>query len=404
MHGVYMPTSSVTSPPIRHIVHADLDTFFVSVERLLDPSLEGKPVIVGGDRDARGVVSACSYETREFGVRSGMPLRTAARLCPHARFLPVRLSVYREHSLQVTRFIRDAVPVVERASIDEFYFDLTGCERLFGDLPTWCEEFAGKVLTETGLPITLGLASNKLMAKMATNHAKSQTALASRGWRTHVIRHGAEASFLAPLPVRSLPGIGPRTADKLIGLGFETLGHIQRAPEKHLEQVFGENGISMYRRAHGIDDRIVTPVHEPKSIGHETTFREDVTDREQIYKTLRRLAEKTASNLRSRERSATRVVLKWRYSDFETITRSVTISPTDEASSLYGAVLPAARRLFVRGRAVRLVGVRAEGLTGAAHQTSLLEQAPERRRSLLKAIDELRSRYGDDIIEPGSLK
>ncbi len=391
-------------PSLRHIVHADLDTFFVSVERLLDPSLNDRPVIVGGHRNARGVVSACSYETREFGVHSGMPLRTASRLCPQATFLPGRFSVYRDHSRRVTRYIQDAVPVVERASIDEFYFDLTGCERLFGDLPTWCEDFGQRVFSELGLPITLGLASNKLMAKMATNRGKKDTEKARRGWRTYAVSHGSEKEFLAPLPVGALPGIGPRTADKLVNLGLETLGQIQRASPEHLERIFGEHGTSMYRRACGRDERAVTPLREPKSIGHETTFREDVTDHEVVYKTIRRLAEKTASNLRSRGKSATRVTLKWRYSDFETLTRSATIPPTDEAATLFEAILPAARKLSVRGRPVRLVGVRTEGLTAAAHQASLLEPSPERRRNLLKAVDELRSRYGDDIIEPGSLK
>lgn len=390
--------------PIRHIVHADLDTFFVSVERLLDPSLKGRPVIVGGNPNARGVVAACSYETREFGVRSGMPLRTASRLCPHAVFLRGQYTLYREHSRRVTQLINDSVPIVERASIDEFYLDLTGCERLFGDIPTWCESLARGIFEETGLPITLGISSSKLMAKMATNQAKRDRAGAARGYRTFFVPHGSEATFLEPLPVRALPGIGPRTADRLVALGLETLGHIQRAAAEQLEHLFGEHGASMHRRAHGRDDRPVTPHHEPKSIGHESTFREDVSERDQVMKTLRRLAEKTASNLRARGKSATRVILKWRYSDFETVTRSSTIPATDEAQRLYAAVVPAAEKLFVRGRAVRLVGVRAEGLTSTSYQASLLEPSPERRRSLLRAVDELRNRYGDDIIEPGSLK
>ncbi|MFW5973016.1 MAG: DNA polymerase IV [Bacteroidota bacterium] len=389
---------------VRSIVHADLDTFFVSVERLEKPELRHRPVIVGGDRDARGVVAACSYETRVLGVRSGMPLRTAARLCPSAVFLPGRFSLYREHSRAVTALLQDEVPVLEKASIDEFYMDLTGCESLLGDPERWCHHIGHRVSVETGLPITLGLASNKLMAKMATNRAKRRVSDPGSLFRVGAIPAGTEAAFLMPLKIDELPGIGKQTAKKLRDYGFETLGDIQHAPAAQLEHLFGAHGASMHRRARGLDDRPVLPVRTPKSIGHETTFREDIDDLHLVLKTLRRLSERTATDLRQKKKSATRVTLKWRYADFETLTRSVSIQPSDEAITLYEAVLPAVRTLFQPARGVRLLGVRAEGLTEPSYQASLYEPPPEQRRELLRAIDELRRRYGPDIIGPGSLK
>lgn len=392
------------APISRRIVHADLDTFFVSVERLHDPSLISRPVVVGGKRDARGVVSACSYETRTFGVRSGMPLRTAARLCPQAIFLPGRHSLYSEMGRRVRDVLVDAAPLVERASIDEYYLDISGCEALFGDLASWCEALAERVRSDTGLPITLGLASSKLVAKTATTVLKKRRSGDADDQRVIVIGAGREAEFFAPLPARILAGIGARTAETLSRYGLDTLGDLQAASEDTLAGILGDHGRALQKRALGIDSRPVTPHREPKSIGHERTFRQDVSDIDEILRMLRYLAERTASDLRRKERSATRVMLKWRYDDFETLSRSATIPATDEASALYGAVLPAARQLLRSSRSVRLVGIRAEGLAEHNYSASLFDTSPEKRRHLLKAIDGLRDRYGDDIIGPGSLR
>ena len=387
----------------RRIVHADLDTFFVSVERLRDPSLEGKPVIVGGDPNGRGVVTACSYETRVFGVRSGMPSRAAARLCPQAIFIRGRHDDYREYGRRVNDLFVSLVPVVERASIDEFYFDLTGCEPLFGDLHQWCDATAGHVREDLGLPVTFGLATSKLMAKIATNDVKRRRVHEKTMTRVGYIAPGTEAEYLAPKPVESMPGVGPSTAARLRSLGYETLGDIQRADETNIIERFGENGRSLLKRARGIDSRPVSPYNEPRSIGHERTFREDVGDLDIILKRLRHLSEQTASDLRKKGRLATRIILKWRYGDFETVTRSSTVKPTNEALVLYRTIEPHARRLMT-GKPVRLIGVRAEGLTESGIQATLDDPQPERRQTLLRTVDELRARFGDDIILPGSLK
>ena len=387
----------------RRIVHADLDTFFVSVERLRDPSLEGRPVIVGGDPNGRGVVTACSYETRVFGVRSGMPARTAARLCPQAIFIQGRHGDYRTFGRRVHNLFVSLVPVVERASIDEFYFDLTGCEPLFGDLQQWCDDTAGRVREELGLPVTFGLATSKLMAKIATNDVKRRRVHERTTTRVGYIEPGTEAHFLAPKPVETLPGVGPSTAERLRSRGYQTLGDIQRAGADNIVKLLGDNGRSLYRRAHGIDTRPVSPDFDPRSIGHERTFREDVDDLDVILKRLRHLAEQTASDLRKKSKLATRIILKWRYSDFETVTRSTTVKPTNEALVLYRTIEPHAKKLMTT-RAVRLIGVRAEGLTESGIQTTLDDPQPERRQTLLRTVDELRARFGDDIILPGSLK
>lgn len=393
--------SLVTPPSDRRVVHADLDTFFVSVERLEDPSLRGRPVIVGGKPDARGVVSACSYETRAFGVRSGMPLRTAARLCPQAIFLSGRFPLYSAFGARVREVLVDAVPIVERASIDEYYLELTGCERLFGDLRQWCENLAEHVESETGLPITLGLATNKLVAKTATGVFKRTR---KSGERVIEISSGAEAAFFRPLPARAIAGIGARTAEKLAGHDLITLGDIQRCDITHLRALFGDQAASIHKRAHGIDSRAVEPNRRAKSVGHERTFADDQIDTAYILRMLRHLAERTASDLRRKERTATRVQLKWRFDDFETVSRSVTIPATDEAMVLFQAVRPSAEKLLQTGRAVRLVGIRAEGLVEHHYPSGLFEASPEKRRHLLKAVDSLRERYGEDIIGPGSLR
>jgi DNA polymerase IV len=361
-------------------------------------------VIVGGKPNARGVVSACSYETRAFGVRSGMPLRTAARLCPQATFLPGRFSLYSELGRQVRDLLVNAAPLVERASIDEYYLELTGCESIFGDLETWCRQLAADVEATTGLPITFGLASNKLVAKTATSVFKKRRHTGGTSERVTVVAPGSEAAFMAPLPTRALAGVGSKTEEMLARYGLMTLGDIQRSTAKQMRQILGDHGESLRRRAFGVDERLVTPHRNPKSIGHERTFRDDVSDPDIILRMLRYLAERTASDLRRKARTATRVQLKWRYDDFETLSRSVTIPATDEALVLYRTILPAARGLMNAGRPVRLVGIRAEGLAEHHYPAGLFDDKPERRRHLLEAVDRLRERYGDDIIGPGSLQ
>jgi DNA polymerase IV len=333
-----------------------------------------------------------------------MPLRTAARLCPQAVFLPGRFSAYTEKGRHVRDLLVDAAPIVERASIDEYYLDITGCEGIFGELSAWCEHLAHRVEKETGLPITFGLASSKLVAKTATSVFKKGRSEGKSNGRVVVVESGAEARFLAPLPTRALAGVGAKTAEQLSRFGLETLGDIQQTSPDALERILGDHGRGLYRRAHGIDEQPVTPHRDPKSIGHERTFREDADDEQQILRMLRHLAERTASDLRRKERAATRVVLKWRYDDFETLSRSSTIQATDEAIDLYRTVLPAARELLRARRAIRLVGIRAEGLVSQHYPGTLFEPSPEKRRHLLKAVDDLRDRYGDDIIGPGSLR
>jgi DNA polymerase-4 len=377
------------SPP-RHIAHFDLDAFFVEVEVLNDPSLRGKPLIVGGSRD-RGVVTTCSYEARAFGVRSAMSMGKALQLCPQAVVLPGSRGEYTRYSRRVTDIISDNAPLFEKASIDEFYIDLTGMDR-FHDVAAWTISLRERITGETGLPISFGLASNKLVAKIATNEAKPNGYL-------H-IPHGREADFLAPLPIGRMPGIGEHAERRLRELGIGTLGELARYPQPVLASVLGRWAEELQRRANGRHDGAVQPYQVAKSVSTENTFQTDTDDPAFLQAELVRMTEKISGQLRARNLMTGCIAVKVRFPDFETVTRQLSIPYTCFDDEL----IPFARDLFLKvhrpGSRVRLLGVRLSELTAQAHQTNLFSD-PHRKQGLYKAIDQVRARFGREALTRG---
>jgi DNA polymerase-4 len=375
----------------RWIAHLDMDAFFVSVERLLDPSLAGKPVVVGGDPDGRGVVASASYEARRYGIHSAMPSRAARELCPEVIFLRGNHHLYGDYHRKARLILERSVPVIEAASIDEFYLDFTGCERLHGAILPLLRRIRGEIADELGLPSSAGLAANKLVAKIASGLAKPEGTL----W----VPAGAEADFLAPLPVRILPGVGPATERELTALGIRRVGHLASFPERVLEGALGRWGRALFRKARGISESPVSEEGERKSVGHEITFREDSADPAFLESVLCRLVEKAAWRLRAGGFRAGGLTIKVRYSDFRTITRSRTLWATDRD----GDFLTVARGLLAetlsRRVRVRLLGVSLDRLRGGEEQLQLFAPEGERKRRLLfPAVDLLRKKFGFDIL------
>lgn len=371
----------------RRIVHLDLDAFFVSVERLLDPHLEGRPVIVGGSPASRGVVASASYEARRFGVRSAQPSAEAARLCPGAIFLPPRFKLYREISDRVMELLREFTPLVEAASVDEAYLDISGSERLFGPPQDETRLIKRRLREELGLPATVALAGSKLVAKIASAQAKPDGFL--------FVPVGREARFLAPLPVREIPGVGPVAGERLESAGLRTIGDLQRLGPVGLRQILGRSGEGLFERAMGQDMRPVLPDSDRKSLGHEETFERDLGGRAELGERLRRLTAQTAADLWRAGRQARRVELKLRYADFRTLTRHLTLSqPTSDERTLESAALGLLERAWT-GRPLRLLGVRVSRLTpGRVYQLRLDDPGPPRAAALEALSQELRLRFG----------
>ncbi len=375
--------------PPRAILHADLDAFYASVEVLDDPSLRGRPVIVGGRPDERGVVSAASYEARRFGVQSAMPLRTAARRCPHGVFLPGRPERYRELSEQVMAIFASYTPLVEPISLDEAFLDVSGSAAAFGDGETIARNLKRRVLDEVGLVVSVGVATNKLCAKVASDLRKPDALV--------VVPPGEDAAFLAPLPIRRLWGVGPQAQAALADYGVATIGQLATLDPGTLHRRFGRHGDDLALRARGVDTGSVEPFHAPKSIGHEHTFTLDVVDRARLESTLLDLAELVASRLRRHDLVAGAVQLKLRYEGFETLTRQAPLpSQSHESDALYDATVALLRRTLVGDRAVRLIGLTAISLTDAQQLT--LFDAPARRDRLTRSIDAVRERFGERAI------
>lgn len=374
---------------MRTILHADLDAFYASVEVLDDPTLRGKPVIVGGDPGARGVVSAASYEARRYGVHSAMPLRTAARLCPDGVFLRGHPDRYRELSEQVMRIFGSYTPLVEPISLDEAFLDVTASAAAFGDGETIAGAIKDRVLSEAGLVVSVGVATNKLCAKVASDLRKPDALV--------VVPPGEEAAFLAPLPVSRLWGVGPRAQEALREFGVTTIGQLAALPQSTLRRRFGQHGGDLSTRAHGIDPSPVVPLQEPKSIGHEHTFDRDVIDRSRLDATLLDLADSVASRLRHHRLVASAVQLKLRYEGFETLTRQMPLRrAVRESEPLYAAAMALLDRTLVTGRGVRLIGLTAIGLSSSQQLT--LFDAAERTDRLAASIDAVRKRFGERAI------
>ncbi len=381
--------------------HVDMDAFFVSVEEIFDPSLKGKPVVVGGAPDQRGVVSAASYAARKFGVHSAMPLRTARRLCPQAIFLEGHPSRYRDYSRRVFDILTSFAPAVEMASIDEAYLDLTGTTRLHGHPLAAAHRLHDLVRRGTGLNCSIGISRSRMVAKVASDQAKPNGIL----W----IAPGLEARFLAPLDVRKLPGVGKVTEQRLFAAGIRTVRQLAAADEAYLAQSFGKWGMALAGKARGEDaggwyDAEVGEGGGPKSISHEHTFSQDTADSERLEAMLARLSEMVARRLRDHALFARTVQLKLRYADFSTYTRAVTL---DHATQLDTEIRDAIRNLFRRnwrrGAAVRLLGVHASSFSDSAGQASLLDGDGALRWSkALTAVDRIRDKFGADSISLAS--
>lgn len=371
----------------RSILHMDLDTFYVSVERLLDSRLEGRPILLGGTSD-RGVVASCSYETRAFGVHSGMPMRMARQLCPEAVVIRGESAVYTKYSKLVSDIIRERVPVFEKASIDEFYADLSGMDRFFG-----CARYAGElreaVIRESGLPISFGLSANKTVSKIATGEAKPNG-------RIHVA-HGTEKPFLGPLSVRRIPMVGEKMFRSLCDLGVRRIRTLQEMPGEMMRSVFGKQGTVVWRKANGIDDRPVIPYHERKSISTERTFERDTIDIERLRSLLTAMAENLAFQLRRGGRLTACVTVKVRYADFNTHTVQRTIPYTAADHVLISTVRDLFESLYDKRLLVRLVGVRFSHLVTGHCQIDLFNDSEERVR-LYQAMDALRLRHGERCV------
>lgn len=381
----------------RQIIHLDLDAFFCSVEELLNPEIRGKRIIVGGDPRGRGVVSAASYAARQYGVHSAMPLREAARLCPDAIFLPTRHREYRHQSRQVMAILREYTPLVEPISIDEAFLDVSGSELLWGPSQRLAREIQRRIQDELNLPASIGLATSKLVAKIASDHGKPKGFV--------VIPPGTEAEFLAPLPVERLWGIGPVTARRLRSLGITTIGQMAQSSAALLDIEFGRQAETLRVHALGVDDRPVETDHQAKSVGHEHTFSQDVGDEEKVDRCLLDLSDRVAHRLRREGVQARTLTLKLRYSDFTTISRSRTLPlPTDLGEEIYRVARDLLHRHRRKGRKIRLLGVSASGLMqGAAYQLDLFGKGRPPYEQLSRTIDDLRDRYGDEAIQRGSL-
>lgn len=377
--------------PGRHIAHMDLDSFYVSVERLRNPGLIGKPVLIGGSSD-RSVVASCSYEARKFGIHSAMPMKTARKLCSEALIVNGDMDVYIKYSGVVTDIIKDSVPVFEKASIDEFYIDMTGMDRFFGCMK-FMRSVKEKIQQECGLPTSYALSSNKLVSKIAVNEVKPNGQIE--------IPFGQEKSYLAPLSITKIPGIGKQTALLLVKMGVETVQTLSDMPAEKLRNLLGKNGTELWRRANGIDDSPVVPYHEQKSISTENTFSQDTVDIDFLHTEIVRMTERIAYEMRSQNKLTGCVTIKLRYSNFETYTKQNTIPYTNSDGALIKTALALFGKLYDRRMMIRLVGVRFTNLIHGSYQISLFDDARE-TINLYRAIDSVKRRFGTRYLTKAS--
>jgi len=376
-------------------MHVDLDAFFVAVEQVLNPDLRGKPVVVGGRPGSRGVVAAASYEARAFGLHSAMPLKTASRLCPQAIFIEGNYHQYRDASQSFMAILADFTPFLEPAGIDEAYLDVTGFESIHGSIRQMAEAIKERIKSELGLCASVGIASSRIVAKVASEFSKPDGLLE--------VTKGAESSFLAPLPVAKLPGIGQKTERLLEGIGIRTLGELQVLTLNALKIHFGASGEVLYGHARGIDRRKVEAPASARSISRETTFGTDTRDRSLLDATLRYLSERIGADLRKQGKQARCVTLKLRYADFTTITRSHTLAQTTDSDKTIfemGAGL-LDRALPQEKQPVRLIGIGVSNLVETGRQFNLLDTSTQRQEQLNKAIDRIHRKYGFTAIQTG---
>lgn len=369
-----------------HIAHFDLDSFFVSVEIKNNPSLKGKPVVVGGYE--RGVVAACSYEARKFGIHSAMPMKKALQLCPDLIVTNASRDQYSKYSRWVTEIIGSKVPLFEKASIDEFYIDLAGMDKYFG-VSKYARELRQHIIDETGLPISCGLSSARFISKMATNEAKPNGFLE--------IPHGKETEFLWPMGIEKINGVGKQTEQHLKSYGIYTIEDIAKTPVEHLEKIAGKWGEALWHKAHGRGSADITTDWKQKSMSHENTFDTDYTDIDFLHKELVRLTEKTAYSLREDEKMTGCVTVKIRYSDFETTSRQEVVDYTALDDVLIAKVKDLFTKSYQKERPVRLLGVRFSHMIPITMQMSLFENNAEKLQ-LFKAVDEIKDRFGTKLL------
>ncbi len=367
----------------RNIIHLDLDAFFVAVECKKEPKLKGKPLIVGGS-SRRGVVAACSYEARRFGVHSAMPMYLAMQLCPDAMVISGDMESYSQHSHLVTSIIADSSPTFEKSSIDEFYIDASGMDKFFGAFK-WAVELRKKIMQESRLPISLGMSVNKLVSKVATGEFKPNA--------EKYIPAGTEQDFLAPLSVEKIPMIGKQTSSFLYDMGVRTVATLREMPLKFLVSAFGKNGSSLWNKAHGIDDSPVVPYSEQKSISTECTFDEDTIDVKRLKSILIAMVEKVAYQLREQKKLVSCVTVKIRYSNFDTETKQIHIPYTSSDHILLRTVQELFDKLYSRRMLIRLVGVRFSNLVQGNHQISLFDDTEE-DINLYEAMDYIKHKHG----------
>ncbi len=379
----------------RRIMHIDLDAFFVSVEQVLNPGLKGKPVVVGGRPDRRGVVAAASYEARAFGLHAGMPLITARRLCPQAIFIEGSFTKYRDASRRFMAILADFSPYLEPVGLDEAYLDVTGFESIHGSIHQMAVAIRQRIKDKLGLSASIGIAGSKVVAKIAAELSKPDGLLE--------VAAGVERSFLAPLPVARLLGIGKKTERILNGLGIHTIGELSIMPLSALKSHFGVSGELLYRHSNGIDDSKVTPPGAAKSISRETTFGQDTRDISLLKATLGYLGERVGAELRQKGRQAGCVTLKLRYADFSTITRRHRlIKATDADQTIFSTGLKLLTRALAQERQlVRLIGIGVSNLTESGRQLDMLDTSAQRLEQLNKAIDRIRQKYGFTAIQTG---
>jgi len=379
----------------RTIMHVDLDAFFVSVEQALNPELRGKPVVVGGRPGGRGVVAAASYEARKFGLHSAMPLSTAVRLCPQAIFIPGNFHRYSDASRKFMAILADFTPFLEPMGLDEAYLDVTGFESLHGSIRQMAVEIKRRIKDELGLPASVGIASNKIVAKVACEKSKPDGLVE--------VPRGGERAFLAPLPVGELPGVGKKAEEQLARLGIKTIAQLAITPLSALKSHFGVSGEALHRHANGMGSDRVEPPGEAKSISRETTFGKDTRNRDFLKATLHYLAEKVGADLRRQGKQAKCITLKLRYADFTTISRSHTLTQaTDSDEPVFATGFKLMERaLTMEKQPVRLIGIGVSHLVEPGGQLALMDSSVQRLAQLNKTIDRIRDKYGFTAIQTG---
>jgi DNA polymerase-4 len=381
------------------ILHLDLDAFFCAVEETRDPGLRGKAFAVGGRPDERGVIASCSYAARQFGVRSAMPMARALRLCPGLIIVSSRHGAYSEVSRQVMARLRALTPLVEQISIDEAFLDISNLDEAPERI---ARRLQAGIRDELGLPCSIGIASNKLVAKIATEVGKKAAKGVGPPFGLTIVPVGEEAAFLAPLPAEMLWGVGPKTSTRLTELGIHTIGDIARWLESDMVRLFGENGRDLARHARGQDDRQIVTEHETKSISQETTFSRDVRDDKALEKTLREHSAQVAHKLRESNLAGTTIKLKIRWPDFTTLTRQVTLEhSTDQDDEITKVAFGLLKGIRKSGQAVRLIGVGVSGLGPPIRQLTFWDAGSEKSRRFQEAVEQLREKYGDKVIHRG---